>query len=91
VVASLPGAGVTTPVVLCQAAFARSDDLTFRTPARILPRASFWHQDDFAELLPWLFGHCAAGRDWIRRTVLDRLSGRVTALEGGRACPSSRP
>jgi len=86
VAASLPGAGVTTPVVLCQATFARSDDLTFRTPAPDLPRARFWHQDDFAELLPWLLCHCAPGRAWIRRAVLDRLSGRAAAaLEGGRA------
>lgn len=81
VVATLPRAGVTTPVVLCQATFTAGDDLTLRDPAPQLPRQPFWHQDDFAGLLPWLFGHCAPGRDWIRTAMLSRLEGR---LEGGR-------
>ncbi|WP_431927025.1 hypothetical protein [Nonomuraea jabiensis] len=75
VVATLPRAGVTTPVVLCQATFTAGDDLTLRDPAPRLPRQPFWHQDDFAGLLPWLFGHCAPGRDWIRTAMLSRLEG----------------
>ncbi|MGP4099580.1 hypothetical protein [Nonomuraea sp. KM90] len=78
VAATLPRAGVTTPVVLCLATFTRGDDLTLRDPAPELPRQSFWHQDDFAGLLPWMFGHCAPGRDWIRTTMLDRLEGGRT-------------
>lgn len=85
VAATLPRAGVTTPVVLCQAMFTRGDDLTFRTPAPDLPSARFWHQDDFAGLLPWLLSHCAPGRDWLRDVTLARLGGRAeTALQGGR-------
>ncbi|MGV9384425.1 vWA domain-containing protein [Nonomuraea sp. NPDC003707] len=78
VAATLPRAGVTTPVVLCQATFTAGDDLTLRDPASLLPRRPFWHQDDFAGLLPWLFGHCAPGRDWIRTAMLSRLEGGRT-------------
>ncbi|MET7337302.1 vWA domain-containing protein [Nonomuraea sp. NPDC005650] len=78
VVATLPRAGVTTPVVLCQATFTGGDDLALRDPAPELPRQPFWHQDDFAGLLPWLFGHCAPGRDWIRTAMLSRLEGGRT-------------
>ncbi|MET9246753.1 hypothetical protein [Nonomuraea sp. NPDC003709] len=78
VAATLPRAGVTTPVVLCQATFTAGDDLTLRDPAPLLPRRPFWHQDDFAGLLPWLFGHCAPGRDWIRTAMLSRLEGGRT-------------
>ncbi|MEV4017523.1 vWA domain-containing protein [Nonomuraea angiospora] len=84
VAATLPRAGVTTPVVLCQATFSAGDDLTLRDPAPQLPRQPFWHQDDFAGLLPWLFGHCAPGRDWIRTAMLSRLEdGLEDGLEGG--------
>ncbi|MFC7106161.1 hypothetical protein ACFQQB_40570 [Nonomuraea rubra] len=75
VAATLPRAGVTTPVVLCQAAFTRGDDLTLRDPAPELPRRPFWHQDDFAALLPWVFAHVGEGAEWIRTTMLTRLEG----------------
>jgi hypothetical protein len=73
VVASLPGAGITTPVVFCHAMFTDGDDLTLRRPAPALPQRGFWHQDDFAELLPWMFGHCTAGEPWLRSTLRARL------------------
>ena len=85
VVATLPRAGVTTPVVFCHAMFTDGDDLTLRRPAPALPQRGFWHQDDFAELLPWMFGHCTAGDPWLRRTLhdrldrLDRRAGELTA------------
>ncbi|GAA3936812.1 hypothetical protein GCM10023085_17780 [Actinomadura viridis] len=85
VVATLPRAGVTTPVVFCHALFTGSDDLTLRRPAPALPQRGFWHQDDFAELLPWMFGHCAAGAPWLRASLhtrldlLDRRADRLTA------------
>ncbi|MEV0823063.1 vWA domain-containing protein [Nonomuraea rubra] len=75
VAATLPRAGVATPVVLCQAAFTRGDDLTLRDPAPELPRRPFWHQDDFAALLPWVFAHVGEGAEWIRTTTLTRLVG----------------
>ncbi|GAA3533876.1 hypothetical protein GCM10022419_011490 [Nonomuraea rosea] len=78
VVATLPYTGDATPVVLCQATFTRGDDLTLRDPAPDLPRQAFWHQDDFAGLLPWLFGHCAPGERWIRTAMLDQLEGGRT-------------
>ncbi|WP_243713451.1 hypothetical protein, partial [Actinomadura sp. 6K520] len=73
VAATLPRAGVTTPVVFCHALFTGSDDLTLRRPAPSLPHRGFWHQDDFAELLPWMFGHCAAGAPWLRAALHARL------------------
>ncbi|MCF6475028.1 VWA domain-containing protein [Nonomuraea sp. MG754425] len=78
VVATLPRAGAGTPVVLCQATFTRGDDLTLRDPAPELPRRPFWHQDDFAGLLPWVFAHCRPGRAWLRTTMLARLEGART-------------
>ncbi|MEW1837377.1 hypothetical protein AB0392_05410 [Nonomuraea angiospora] len=83
VAATLPRAGVTTPVVLCQATFTAGDDLSLRDPAPQLPRRPFWHQDDFAGLLPWLFGHCAPGHDWIRTAMLSRLEARLGGGLGG--------
>ncbi|GAA2440004.1 hypothetical protein GCM10010191_64270 [Actinomadura vinacea] len=83
VVATLPRAGITTPVVFCHAMFTGSDDLTLRRPAPALPERGFWHQDDFAELLPWMFGHCAAGEPWLRaalRARLDLLDHRAAGL-----------
>ncbi|TDD63542.1 VWA domain-containing protein [Actinomadura darangshiensis] len=85
VAASLPGAGITVPVVFCHALFTGSDDLALRRPAPSLPQRGFWHQDDFAELLPWMFGHCAAGAPWLRAAlharldVLDRQADGLTA------------
>lgn len=73
VVASLPHTGITTPVVFCHSQFTESDDLTLRRPAPSLPQRGFWHQDDFAELLPWMFGHCDAGAPWLRAALHDRL------------------
>lgn len=78
VAATLPGAGVTTPVVRCLAAFTKGDDLTLRDPAPGLPGQAFWHQDDFAGLLAWMFAHCAPGVNWIRATMLGRLEGGRT-------------
>ncbi|QXJ19595.1 VWA domain-containing protein [Actinomadura graeca] len=88
VAATLPRAGVTTPVVLCHALFTGSDDLALRRPAPSLPQRGFWHQDDFAELLPWMLGHCAAGAPWLRaalRARLDDLDRRADALAPGLA------
>lgn len=73
VVATLPRAGVTTPVVFCHALFTAADDLSLRRPAPSLPQRGFWHQDDFTALLPWMFAHCPAGRPWLRAALHDRL------------------
>ncbi|TDD70121.1 VWA domain-containing protein [Actinomadura rubrisoli] len=83
VAATLPRAGITVPVVFCHALFTGSDDLRLRRPAPSLPQRGFWHQDDFAELLPWMFGHCAAGAPWLRaalHTRLDALDRRAAEL-----------
>ena len=47
VVASLPAAGVRTPVVFCHSKFTDKDDLTLRRPAPQLPELEFWHQERF--------------------------------------------
>ncbi|WP_306359729.1 hypothetical protein [Nocardia sp. CC227C] len=74
VVDTLPRAGVETPIVLCRSLFTDGDDRARRDPAPALPHQDFWHQDDFAALLPWLFAHCPAGADWIRTTALRFLA-----------------
>ncbi|GLZ11850.1 hypothetical protein Acsp04_20850 [Actinomadura sp. NBRC 104425] len=85
VAATLPHAGVTTPVLFCHAMFTRTDDLTLRRPAPALPQRGFWHQDDFDELLPWMFGHCTAGEPWLRAALHARLDAldRQAAQIGG--------
>ncbi|WP_460718006.1 vWA domain-containing protein [Nocardia heshunensis] len=76
VVATLPTIGVHTPIVLCQALFTGSDDRTLRDPAPALPTSAFWHQDDFAALLPWLFARTPGGADWIRTATHRFLDAR---------------
>ncbi|MDL4812850.1 hypothetical protein [Actinomadura opuntiae] len=81
--ATLPRAGVTTPVVFCHALFTGADDLTLRRPDPSLPQRGFWHQDDFTALLPWMFAHCPAGRPWLRAALharLDALDRQATDL-----------
>jgi len=79
VVASLPAAGVQTPVVFCHSKFSGKDDLSLRRPAPGLPELEFWHQDDFAEILWFLFAHARPpkGEAFLRK----ELSRRLLALE----------
>ncbi|WP_405484422.1 hypothetical protein [Nocardia sp. NBC_00511] len=79
VVATLKTLGHRTPILLCHAMFTGSDDRTLRDPAPDLPSAGFWHQDDFAALLPWLFAHSPAGADWIRTAALSFLAQHGTS------------
>ncbi len=74
VVASLPAAGVTTPVVFCHSKFTGKDDLALRRPAPMLPELEFWHQDDFAELLWMLFAHSRQGAEFVRQQLRQRLA-----------------
>ncbi|MFE3192706.1 hypothetical protein ACFXHA_27105 [Nocardia sp. NPDC059240] len=76
VAATLPSIGISTPIVLCQALFTGSDDRTLRDPAPALPHTAFWHQDDFAPLLPWLFARTPGGADWIRTATHRYLDAR---------------
>jgi hypothetical protein len=55
VAATLPQAGVQTPVFFCHSKFTNADDLTLRRPAPNLPQIEFWHQDDFEDVLTSLF------------------------------------
>jgi hypothetical protein len=73
VTATLPRTGATAPVVFCHALFTAADDLALRRPDPSLPQRGFWHQDDFADLLPWMFAHCPAGRPWLRTALHARL------------------
>ncbi|MFI0408854.1 hypothetical protein [Actinomadura sp. 3N508] len=82
VAASLPRAGVTTPVVFCHALFTAGDDLRLRRPAPALPQRGFWHQDDFAGLLPWMLGHCPAGAPWLRTALRARLDALDRQADG---------
>jgi hypothetical protein len=82
VVASLPTAGVQTPVVFCHSKFSGKDDLDLRRPVPSLPELAFWHQRDFADVLWLLFAHARPprGEDFVRREL--RL--RLACLEAGR-------
>ncbi|HUS16016.1 MAG TPA: VWA domain-containing protein [Chloroflexia bacterium] len=75
VAASLPAAGVATPVVFCHSKFSYSDDLTYRQPAPALPQMAFWHQADFEELLLQLFALAeGAGTSTLRTFLSHKLS-----------------
>jgi hypothetical protein len=96
VTASLPLAGVGTPVVVCTAAFGHSDDLTHRRPAAKLPRRAFWHEEDFAPLMLWLLAQTGTeeSRDGLVEALRDRLSTvehRLADRAGNRALEGSVP
>jgi len=79
VAASLPAAGVPTPVVFVHSKFTAKDDLDLRRPAPGLPELEFWHEDDFADVL-WALGTRARaprGETFVR----DALRQRLLALE----------
>jgi hypothetical protein len=79
VAASLPGAGIDTPVVFCHSKFTDKDDLMLRRPAPALPELEFWHQDHFAGLLWSLFAHA---RELLGDVFLEgQLRRRLEVLE----------
>lgn len=82
VAATLPAIGVRTPIMVCRAMFTGSDDRTLRDPAPALPTTGFWHQDDFAALLPWLFARTPAGADWLRAAAHRYLDARLEGVTG---------
>jgi hypothetical protein len=75
VVTTLPRIGIVTPVVFCHSKFTAKDDLALRRPAPMLPELSFWHEEDFADLLWTLFSWAAdhRGQDFLRGQLLRRL------------------
>jgi hypothetical protein len=79
VVASLPRAGVTTPVVFCHSAFGHSDDLSLRRPAPGVPQKAFWHEADFAALMLWLLAQ--TGTEETDARLIAALRDRLAALE----------
>jgi hypothetical protein len=82
VVASLPAAGVRTPVVFCHSKFSGKDDLDLRRPAPQLPELEFWHQRDFADVLWLLFAHARPPR--AEAFLRSELHQRLACLESGR-------
>jgi hypothetical protein len=84
VAAGLPAAGVTAPVVFCQAVFGRADDLTLRRAAAGLPLRTFWHSADLAPLVLWMLSQVdgpEAGR-WVGAELRRRLAALETQMEG---------
>lgn len=75
VVATLPLAGVTTPVVYCHSQFTDKDDLALRRPAPTLPEVALWHQADFASVLWEIFSQAGNGRGemFVREFLRGRL------------------
>jgi hypothetical protein len=80
VAASLPAAGVTTPVIFVHSKFTDKDDLALRRPAPRLPELEFWHQDDFPNVLWSLF---AASRPPHGEAFLARQLRQRQTKEGG--------
>ncbi len=78
VVDALPRAGVRTPVAICVSAFGPADDLTLRRPVPGAPQFTFWHEQDFDDLLLSLFA--LAGGDAGRAAVRDAMVGRLARL-----------
>jgi hypothetical protein len=79
VVAALPRAGITTPVVFCHSTFGHSDDLALRRPAPGLPQRAFWHEEDFAPLMVWLLAHTRSTN--AEGALKDALMQRLAAVE----------
>jgi hypothetical protein len=75
VVASLPNARLQTPVVFVHSKFSGKDDLSLRRPAPGLAELEFWHQQDFAEVLWFLFAHARPpkGEAFLRQELRQRL------------------
>jgi hypothetical protein len=86
VAATLPFAGVTTPVVYCHSQFTEKDDLALRRPAPALPEVAFWHQADFAGVLWEVFSRAGNGRGeaFVRQFL------RSHALDHARTATSAR-
>lgn len=75
VAASLPGAGINTPVIFCHSKFSHSDDLALRRPAPHMEQVEFWHQSDFEDVLLRIFA-LPAGEETEKSThdfFLDKL------------------
>jgi hypothetical protein len=51
------------------------DDLTLRRPAQNLPQLEFWHQEDFEDLLLYLFSTATGkgGEECLREFLLEKL------------------
>jgi len=79
VIASLPGAGIRTPVVLCHSKFTAKDVLVLRRPVKDVPEVEFWHEDDFPRVVETLVS-LAGGQQGID-FLASRLSGRLEELE----------
>src|SRR5262249_44089715 len=75
VIASLPTAEVRTPVVFIHSKFSGKDDLSLRRPVPGLSELEFWHQQDFAEVLWFLFAHARPpkGEAFLRQELRQRL------------------
>lgn len=80
VVATLPLAGVTTPVLYCHSQFTDKDDLALRRPAPGMPEVAFWHQADFAGVLWEVFSRAGNGRG--EAFVRQFLRGRLDEMRG---------
>jgi hypothetical protein len=78
VIAALPRAGVTTPVIVVNSKFTHKDDLALRRPTTTLS-IDMWHEHDFAAVLETIG---AAARNDVGRNFLTRaLAVRLSALE----------
>ena len=79
VVASLPRAGVRTPVMMCHSKFTAKDVLVLRRPVRDVPEVEFWHEDDFPRVVETLVS-LAGGQEGVD-FLTSRMNGRLEVLE----------
>lgn len=79
VVATLPAAGVATPVVLCHSKFTAKDALALRRPVNGIPEVEFWCEDDFPRVVETLVSH-AGGREGAE-FLGAKQEGRLEAME----------
>ena len=83
VVASLPGAGIDTPVVFCHSKFTDKDALDLRCPAPALPQLEFWHESDFEGVVLGVFSAARGGNrdDCLREHLAARLKQKETEVK----------
>lgn len=78
IVAALPQAGITTPIVYCHSKFTGKDDLELRRPVAEIPQLEFWHQYDFEDLMLSLFSFaCGQRSSELLREFLRGKLGRI--------------
>ncbi len=82
VVKTLPSLNIETPIFFVHSLFYHKDDLSRRRPAPSLPELSFWHQDDFEQVLINAFLESkSANVDGMIKFLQKQLRGRLEIFD----------